>query len=89
MTNATATSKTYAFAIVPTQGRYSSGDNVRVARLSNDLDSARKIARKLSGEYQRGMRPYGGSSGGYRVIAWGSTDRTISGYWLDRTPDAK
>lgn len=87
--NTATTSKTYAFAIVPTQGRYSSGDNVRVARLSNDLDSARKIARKLSGEYQRGMRPYGGSSGGYRVIAWDQSDRTISGYWLDRTPDAK
>ena len=85
----TATSKTYAFAIVPTQGRYSSGDNVRVARLSNNLDAARKIARKLSDEYQRGMRPYGGSSGGYRVIPWGSAERAISGYWLDRTPDAR
>lgn len=85
----TATSKTYAFAIVPTQGRYSSGEKVLVAQLSNDLATARKNARKLSEEYQRAMQPYGGSSGGYRVIPWGSADRTISGYALDRTPDAK
>ena len=84
-----STTKTYAFAIVPTQGRYSSGDNVRVAQLSNDLDAARKTAKRLSSSYQSGMRPYGGSSGGYRVIAWGSADRTISGYSLDRTPDAR
>ena len=85
----TATAKTYAFAIVPTQGRYSSGDNVRVARLSNDLDAARKIARELTNGYRRSMSCYGGSSGGYRVIAWGSSDRTISGYSLNRTPDAR
>ena len=78
-----------AYAVVPTQGMYQSGDSVRVARTSGNLETARKIARKLSDEYQRGMRPYGGSSGGYRVIAWGTTDRTISGYSLDRTADAK
>ena len=85
----TATSKTYAFAIVSTHGMYSSGDKVRVARLSNDLDAARKVARELTGAYRRSMSCYGGTSGGYRVIAWGSADRTISGYSLDRTPDAK
>ncbi len=85
----TATSKTYAFAIVPTQGMYGSGDNVRVARLSNDFDAARKVARELTGAYRRSMSCYGGTSGGYRVISWGSADRTISGYSLDRTPDAK
>ena len=84
-----STNKTYAFAIVPTQGRYSSGNSVRVTQLSNDLDAARKIAKLFSASYQSGMRPYGGSSGGYRVIAWGSSDRTISGYSLDRTPDAR
>ena len=85
----TATSKTYAFAIVPTQGMYQSGDSVRVARLSNDLTVARKIARELSAAYRRSMSCYGGSSGGYRVIAWDRSDRTISGYPLDRTPDAR
>ena len=78
-----------AYAVVPTQGMYQAGDTVRIARTSGSLEAARKIARKLSDEYQRGMRPYGGSSGGYRVIAWGTTDRTISGYSLDRTADAK
>jgi hypothetical protein len=68
---------------------YSIGDNVRVARLSNSLDAARKIARELTGAYQRSMSCYGGSSGGYRVIAWDSADRTISGYRLDRTATAE
>ena len=77
-----------AYAVIPTQGMYQSGDTVHVARTSGSLETARKIARKLSDEYQRGMRPYGGSSGGYRVIAWRTTDRTISGHSLDRTTDA-
>ena len=77
------------FAIVPTAGMYSSGDTVRVARTSNDLAAARKTAARLSSEYRRGMAAHGGSSGGYRVIAWGQADRTISGYSLDRTPDAR
>jgi hypothetical protein len=77
------------FAVVPTEGMYSSGDTVRVARTSNSLDAARKVAKKLTAEYQESMSRYGGSSGGYRVIAWGSADRTISGYWLDRTADAR
>lgn len=85
----TATSKTYAFAIVPTQDMYQSGDSVRVARLSNDLAVARKVARELTGVYRRSMPCYGESGGGYRVIAWGRSDRTISGYSLDRTPDAR
>ena len=78
-----------AYAVVPTQGMYQSGDTVRIARTSGNLETARKTAKKLTADYQRGMRPYGGSSGGYRVIVWGTTDRTISGYSLDRTADAK
>lgn len=89
MSTTAAAGKTYAFAIVPSQGMYGSGDNVRVARLSNSLDAARKLARELTGAYKRSMSCYGGSSGGYRVIAWDSADRTISGVALDRTPDAK
>ena len=77
------------YAVIPTQGMYQSGDTVHVARTSGSLETARKIARKLTAEYQAGMQRYGGSSGGYRVISWGSADRTISGYALDRTPDAK
>jgi hypothetical protein len=79
---------TATYAVVPTQGTYGSGDNVRVARVCRSLQAARKAAKTLTASYQSGMRPYGGSSGGYRVIAWDQTGRTISGYWLDRTPDA-
>jgi hypothetical protein len=76
------------FAVVPTQGMYGSGDNVRVARILGSLQAARKSAKRMTVSYQSGMKPYGGSSGGYRVIAWHQTGRTISGYSLDRTPDA-
>jgi hypothetical protein len=67
---------------------YGSGDSVRVARISRSLQVARKAAKTLTASYQCGMKPYGGSSGGYRVIAWDQAGWTISGYWLDRTPDA-
>ena len=76
------------YAVVPTHGMYGSGDNVRVARISNSLQAARKSAKTFTVCYQSYMSKHGGSSGGYRVIAWDQTGRTISGYWLDRTPDA-
>lgn len=79
----------FAFAIVPTQGMYGSGDAVRVAETAGDLTAARAIASRLTADYQRMMRPHGGSNGGYRVIAWGTMDSTIDGYILDRTPDAR
>ena len=79
---------TATYAVVPTQGTYTSGDNVRVARISRSLQAARKAAKSLTASYQSGMKPYGGSGGGYRVIEWNQKSRTISGYWLDRTPDA-
>ena len=77
------------YAVVPTQGMYGSGDTVRVARTSHSLVTARKVARRLTTAYQGVMKPYGGSGGGYRVIEWGQASRTISGYDLDRTPDAR
>ncbi len=80
------TTKTYKYAVICSQGMYGSGDTVRVAFRTNDLEKARKRAEKLTREYQDGMRPYGGSSGGYRVIAWDSADTTLSGYSADRTP---
>jgi hypothetical protein len=79
---------TATFAVVPTQGMYASGDSVRVARICNTLQAARETAKRLTKTYQAGMSRYGGSSGGYRVIAWDQAGWTISGYWLDRTPDA-
>lgn len=79
----------FAFAVVPMQGRYSSGDIVRIAETASDLSTARVIASRLTKEYQSMMKPHGGSNSGYRVIAWGSIDSTIDGYTLDRTMDAK
>ena len=79
----------FAFAVVPTQGRYDSGDIVRIAETASDLSTAHVIASRLTKEYQSMMKPHGGSNGGYRVIAWGSIDSTIDAHTLDRTPDAK
>ena len=76
------------YAVVPTQGMYGSNDIVRVARISNSLQDARKSAKTFTVSYQSYMSKHGGSSGGYRVIAWDRTGRTISGYSLDQTPDA-
>jgi hypothetical protein len=76
------------FAVVPTQGMYGSGDSVQVAQVCDSLQDARKAAKKLTAEYQSSMRRFGGSGGGYRVIEWNQESRTISGYWLDCTPDA-
>jgi len=76
------------YAVIPTQGMYQSGDTVQITRTSGSLETARKIAKKLTAEYQAGMQRFGGSSGGYRVIVWGQHNRTISGHWADRTPDA-
>ena len=76
--------RTYAYAVVPTQGMYGSGDVVRIAGSSNSLPVARDLARRLTRKYQDDMRPYGGSNGGYRVIAWDRPDRTIDGVFLDR-----
>jgi len=76
------------FAVVPTQGMYGSGDNVRVARILGSLQAARASAKRMTVSYQSYMSKHGGSSGGYRVIAWDQTGRTISGYSLDQTPDA-
>ena len=37
------------------------------------------MAAKWTREHQEMMKPYGGSSGGYFVIEWDSTDVTILG----------
>lgn len=89
MNTTKAAPKTYAFAVIAGPGMYGSGDTVRVACRTNDRQKAKAKAAKLTREYQDGMKKYGGSSGFYRVIDWGTDDMTISGYSLDRTSDAK
>jgi hypothetical protein len=81
-------SKSYKYAVVPTAGMYDSGTTVHVAYRTDDKAKAQAKAAKLGREYRRGMAPFGGSSGGYRVIVWGQDATTIDGYSLDRTPTA-
>jgi hypothetical protein len=81
---------TFAFAVVPSCGMYGSGDIVRVARATNSLETARKIAKKFTTEHRNGMARFGGTSGGYRVVSLGAgRDHTWLGRELDRTPDAR
>lgn len=61
-------SKTYKYAVVPSCGMYGSGDVIRPAKESNDLDRAKKLAASLTAEYQASMRRFGYTSGGYRVV---------------------
>jgi hypothetical protein len=80
--------KSYEYAVVPSQGRYGSGDTVYTLYRTDDLDKARRRAAKATREFQDAMRPHGGTSGGYRVVPWGSdADRTV-GHALDRVQSA-
>jgi hypothetical protein len=79
----------FSFAVVPTCGMYGNADAVRVEEFSETLEAAQKRAARLTKQYRGRMARFGGSSGGYRVIAWGHDGRTISGRMLDRTPDAR
>jgi len=80
------------YAIVP-QGCYGSGDIINPRRVCKLLATALKNAKKLTGAYQKAMRPHGGSSGGYRVIEVedNETRRNTSwfGHELDRIPSVK
>lgn len=63
-------SKSYTYAIISSQGMYGSGDKVRAVKCGNDIAKMQAAAKKMTREYQDGMRKYGGSSGGYRVVRW-------------------
>ena len=80
------TAKTYAYAVITTQGTYGSGDSVQAIALTDDLALARAKAKRATVAHRRSMAPYGGTSAGYRVVRWDSSDRSIQGYDLDRTP---
>lgn len=71
--------RTYKYAVIPSQGTYGSDSKVHASYRTDDLSRAQAKAEKLTREYQRGMAPHGGSSGGYRVIAW-DQEGTYLGY---------
>ena len=76
----------YQYLIVPSQGMYGSGEDVQPVRRSNlSLRRVRLITDRMTRQHQASMRPYGGSSGGYRVIESASW---TYGADLDRIPDA-
>lgn len=77
------------YAIVPTAGCYSSGARVHALAVVGDLERARARARSATREYRAAMRPHGGSSGGYRVVATEATTRRDAvwlGWELDLEP---
>lgn len=84
---ASTTTKTYVYAVIPTQGCYGNGSNVSPAYCTDDRERATKKAASMTREYQRAMRSRGGSSGGYRVIEWGyDCSYSIPGHIADRVP---
>lgn len=79
------------YAVVETAGMHGSGESVRAISVHRSLVVARRIAQAVTSEYRRGMAPYGGSSGGYRVVETDAGNRTQTswlGHELDRTPSA-
>ncbi len=77
------------YAIVPSQGRYSSGNIVYATQVCRDFEKAKKLARQWTKEYQASMRKHGGTSGGYRVVVTTATNKRSAkwlGHELDRIP---
>ena len=77
------------YAVVPARGMYGSGEKIHVWRHYGNLLAAQATAAELTRLHGQGMARHGGSSGGYRVIECAISTRAISGYDLDRTPDAR
>ena len=77
------------YAVVPARGMYGSGEKIHVWRHYGNLPAAQATAAELTRLHRQGMARHGGSSGGYRVIECAISTRAISGYDLDRTPDAR
>ena len=77
----------YRYQIVPTAGRYGSGELVRPVRRTNkSLSEAQSMAVAMTRAFRARMRPYGGTGGGYRVI---DGDKVWSyGHDLDHIPTA-
>lgn len=72
------------YAVVQSPGCHGSGERVRPISMHVDLAKALAAAKKATREYQRAMRPHGGSSGYYRVIE--APDRVWLGWELDLYP---
>lgn len=64
------------YAIVPSRGRYGSSQSIRpmpvrgVGVELRDLIRARRLAERWTRDFRAGMRRYGGTSGGYRVVEY-------------------
>jgi hypothetical protein len=85
MTNTTRETR---YAVIAGPGMHGGGEQVRAYYTTTDRDRALKYAAKATREFQRGMRPYGGSSGGYRVIKCSGDARKGDSVgianWVDR-----
>ena len=79
----------YAYAVIPSSGTYSSGEKIMTVYRTDDYDRAVRWCRRATVIYRRAMRPFGGSSGVYRVINWGHEGRCVGlGYDADTIPCA-
>jgi hypothetical protein len=81
----TTSRKIFAFAVIPSQGCYSSGQTVYTVYRTNDLAAARAKAAKLTAAYRKQLAAHGGSSGGYRAVQWNQPGNVIQfGHHADR-----
>ena len=73
-----ATTTIFTYAVIESAGMHGSSETVWAHYRTNDLGRAQARARALTAQYQELMRRHGGSSGHYRVVAWGQRGNIIS-----------
>jgi len=84
----TTTTQATRYAVIAGPGMHGSGEQVRAYYTTADRDRALKYAARATREFQLGMRPYGGSSGRYRVVECSADvrkgDSVGTANWVDR-----
>lgn len=79
------------YAVVPSHGRYGSGDRVTALSVHGERAEAIRRAARATRQFQDAMRRHGGTSGGYRVVETDYStidDASWLGHELDRKPSA-
>lgn len=72
----------YKYAVIKSPGRYGCG-KVKVDRLTNNRETAIKLAERWTRQHQAAMAPHGGTTGFYAAVEWGHAARY---FWADMPP---
>ena len=79
--------RTKKYAVVASAGRHSQNESVYAIYSSDSLERAKNYAKKATGEFQKSMNRYGGTSGYYRVVENNGTGQWEYGMDVDALPD--